>query len=626
MNKQTTNNQNTSEDEKNYVLTAIVLVYNGEHYLEACLKSLVNQTLDDLEILLINDASTDDSLSICREFERTYENVRLVNKEENEGLASSANLGISLAKGEYIILVDNDDIIPSYAYEKLYKKAKETNADICTGKANFLRERTQFEFDFRENYVWEKERVITDVNDFPEIFEDSYYWNKIIRKELLIKNDIKLPDGMIYADRHFAHNAFIHANKIAVIPDCVYLWRQIKSSLSQQRRTTDNYINRLDSYDLDLDSFIDSCDIYFKFLLRRIIVPIRGILNSEEFEDVVFERVQPLIKIQEDKFENLYDNDLNQIDNICAYLISNNHRLELKKLLQLDLKYQREVYTEDGVSYWKLPLFRNPNIPVPDELFKIRYLLSQFVTIDNINITKDKISFSNIRIPEHLPIKDLQIALIGLTDQENVFEENTLTFDLKVDENGDDLSYSTEISSESLANFELYDVFLKCVYEDGKFNYIRLNDVIIEEINGKTNNMKSYLTPIGNLSLISQNMDNQFEIDCDENKLKVNMRNKQSIKKNLRMLVRKDSTNELIHLSLNDEGDAFELEWKYFLDPRSSYLLFITVFNDNAKIRRNVRFKEKLLDEFCEKSVITDNNLDVPVYKADNGDIRIKSL
>ena len=184
------NNQN-SLDNKSYALTAIVLVYNGELYLEQCLNSLVNQTLDNLEILLINDASTDDSISICKKYEKNFDNVRLIDKEINEGLATSANLGISLARGEYIILVDNDDIIPNYAYEKLYNKAKENDADICTGKANFLRGRSQFEFDFRETHVWKKEQVVTDVNDFPELFEDAFYWNKIIRKDLLIENDSK---------------------------------------------------------------------------------------------------------------------------------------------------------------------------------------------------------------------------------------------------------------------------------------------------------------------------------------------------------------------------------------------------------------------------------------------------
>ena len=81
--------EKTDEDNEQYNLTAIVLVYNGEPYLEDCLESLVNQTIEGLEILLINDASTDDSLSICRQFEMDYDNVFVINKEENSGLCYS---------------------------------------------------------------------------------------------------------------------------------------------------------------------------------------------------------------------------------------------------------------------------------------------------------------------------------------------------------------------------------------------------------------------------------------------------------------------------------------------------------------------------------------------------------
>lgn len=618
--------QNISEDNKSYGLSAIVLVYNGLPYLEECINSLVNQTLENLEILLINDASTDDSLSVCKKFEKMYDNVRLIDKEKNEGLATSANLGISLARGEYVILVDNDDIIPSYAYEKLYNKAKEVNADVCTGKANFLIGQSQFEFDFRENFVWRKEQVIEDVNDFPELFEDAYYWNKIIRKDLLIEHDIKLPIGMIYADRYFSHMVYVYSNKIAIIPDCVYLWRQIKSSLSQGRRNTENYVNRLDSYDLDLEYLIKSCDIYFKMLLRRIIIPIKGILNNSEFEDIVFNRVRFLIKEQEKNFDNLYDNDLNLIDNVYAYLISNNYKNELKELLQLDLKYQREVYEEDGKSYWNLPLFRNPNIPIPDELFEINQLINQFVTIDELNINKDKIIFSNIRIPRYLEIEKLQLVFMGLTNHKNLLEKNTLTFDLdSMNINGNKV-YNIEIFSNELSYFEKYDVFLKVTYSNEKSAKLRINEISIQEINCDVDNMKPVITPAGNISIVTQNLIKEFKIDFDEEKIKIILRDQDTIKKNLKFLVRKDSTGELIHFTFNEEESIYELEWKYFLDSRSSYLLFLTIFNDKGQIKKNIRFKENFLVDFSEKSLRTNNNLNAKIYIKSDGEIWIKSF
>ena len=263
-----------SGEKYEYKLTAVVLVYNGLPYLRKCLESLVNQTLDGLEILLINDVSTDDSLSVCREFERDYDNVRVIDKEINEGLATNANLGIELAKGEYVILVDNDDIIPVDAYEKLYTKAKENDADISVGKANFIVGNYQQEMNYNDKTGWEEERVINDINEFPLLFHDAFYWNKIMRRDMLLEHNIRLPIGMIYADRLFSHTAYIHANKISIIPDCVYLWRRHESSLSMKREKIENYINRLDSYDMNLDDIINHYPDYIKIILRRILLPI----------------------------------------------------------------------------------------------------------------------------------------------------------------------------------------------------------------------------------------------------------------------------------------------------------------------------------------------------------------
>ena len=432
--------------------------------------------------------------------------------------------------------------------------------------------------------------------------------------------------GMIYADRYFAHMAYVYANKVAIIPDCVYLWRQIKSSLSQGRRNTDNYVNRLDSYDLDLDYLIKSCDIYFKMLLRRIIIPIKGILNNSEFEDVVFNRVRFLIKEQEKEFDNLYDNDLNLIDNIYAYLISNNYKTELKQLLQLDLKYQRDVYDEDGKSYWNLPLFRNPDISIPDGLFEIKQLTNQFVTIDELNVTKEKIIFSNIQIPRYLEIEKLQLVFMGLTNYENLLEENSIYFDLNaINRNGIKV-YSIEISTDELSYFEKYDVFLNVIYKNEKSIKLRINEISIKEIICDVNNMKPVITPAGNVSLITQNLNKEFRIDCDKDKVKIILRDQDTIKKNLKFLVRKDSTRELIHFTFNEEEGIYELEWKYFLDPRSSYLLFLTIFNDKGEIKRNIRFKDNFLIDFSEKSLKTSNNLNAKIYDSKNGEIWIKSL
>ena len=188
------------DSSENLKLSAIVLVYNSENYLEDCLDSLVNQTLDNMEIILVNDASIDDSLSICKQYAANYEYIRIIDKKVNEGLAITGNTGIEAAKGEYIILVDNDDIIPPYAYEKLYNKAIETNSDIVTGKANFLIGDYQYQMDDYELSVWRNERTIKSAKEFSNIYHDAFYWNKIIRR--------KLPCCLRLVNRYRRENTF----------------------------------------------------------------------------------------------------------------------------------------------------------------------------------------------------------------------------------------------------------------------------------------------------------------------------------------------------------------------------------------------------------------------------------
>ncbi len=472
-----------------YNVTAVVLVYNGQPYLEACLDSLVNQSLEGLEILLINDASTDNSLEICRKYEKNHDNVFVVDKQKNEGLATSANLGISLAKGEYVILVDNDDVVPKHAYEKLYRKAMASDSDICTGKANFLTDTSQYEMHYLETHVWQKERTIDDVAEFPEIFHDAFYWNKIIRKDLLVENDIKLPEGMIYADRNFSHTAYVHAKRISVIPDCVYLWRIRSDSLSMKKRKLDNYVNRIDSYELGLDDITGRYSDYFKILLRRVFIPIRGMLDDGEFEEFLFTRVYSLIKSQEQIITDIYDNDLTNEFNIYLYLILNADRQGLRKFLQFDLSAQSDVVSENGKCYWNLAQFRNPEFNIPDEFFEIRYLESQFFNVSEIRSAESSIIFDKIEIPECYPMNTGYVILKGRTDENGIYEDNWLCFELK----GDGNVYSCEIPLDELGNCE-YDVFFKSVNENSIPNEFRIAETNISHISNNSSGVQIAFT------------------------------------------------------------------------------------------------------------------------------------
>ena len=115
-------------------ISVIIPVYNTEEYLGNCLTSICTQTLEDLEIICINDASEDNSLNILNDFANKDKRIKVINFRLNKGAAVARNNGIKIAKGEFISFIDSDDYLETADfYEKLYNKAIQTNADITKG-------------------------------------------------------------------------------------------------------------------------------------------------------------------------------------------------------------------------------------------------------------------------------------------------------------------------------------------------------------------------------------------------------------------------------------------------------------------------------------------------------------
>ena len=196
--------------EYEYKLSVVLIVYNTEEFLEECLDSLVNQTLDDMEIICVNDESTDNSLNILKKYAKKYDNIKIID-QKNQGGAVAGNNGLKQAKGEYVTLLDSDDIVVLDAYEKLYNKAKETDSDIVGGKPAIYFKGHLKEISLKHN-IWLKERSINPDNDF-DIYYDVFYWDKIYRRELIEKNDIYMIPGKLYADAPLVFKAYFYAKK-----------------------------------------------------------------------------------------------------------------------------------------------------------------------------------------------------------------------------------------------------------------------------------------------------------------------------------------------------------------------------------------------------------------------------
>ena len=605
-----------------YKLSSIVLVYNGEEYLRPCLDSLVNQTLDGLEIILINDKSTDCSLDICKEYASKHDNIRIIDKQDNHGLATSANMGIQIARGEYVILVDNDDIIPKDAYEKLYNNAKEHDADISVGKANFIVGNWQQEMRDFERTVWNEERVFK-TEDYTKIFCEAFYWNKIMRKEFLMDNDTYLPvETKVYADRKFVHEAFCLANKIAMIPDCVYLWRRVtetdQESLSMRRKEAWNYIDRIDSYEKNLDFYTGFYKNYFKRLMRRVIYPIEGIIDNEKFEKVYFERGASLLKRECPKVDDLYENDMTTLENIYLYLSLNDCRDEIKELIINNEDY-RDLVDIDEKTYWNIPLFRNEELGIPDEIFEVKSLMSNFIDIEKLSTDRDYIRFKNVRLPKYLDVESAEIFLMERIGTDEVLEENFKSYELV--ESDERNVFNLNIPIADLNLFQIHDVYLQANYKSKSPNKVRIREKCIGAIENNNDKIEIYSTKKRSNIAISTNYYDKFKFELISDEVGMTMINKSEgkIKRELPIFIKDLKTGGFIKFLFYKDLFEDNIKWTE-LDEKGNYGFYLSALR-NGIIKMGAPMKKSDLIDF--KDMKMDN---IILYEDKEGNIKLDIL
>lgn len=219
-------------------VSVIVPVYNVEKYLEKCLNSLVNQTLDNIEIIIVNDGTKDNSEEIIKKFMEKYPQKIVYLKKENGGLSDARNYGMPYAKGEYIAFLDSDDYVEKDIYKEMYELAKKENSDMV--ECNFLWEYpNKVREDIGQVYngkkeMLEKVRVVA--------------WNKLIRRSILEKTQIQFPKGLRYEDVEFTYKLIPHLNKVSFLkkPYIHYIQRE-NSIINVQNERTKEIFTVLDN-------------------------------------------------------------------------------------------------------------------------------------------------------------------------------------------------------------------------------------------------------------------------------------------------------------------------------------------------------------------------------------------
>lgn len=235
------------------ILSIIVPVYNAEKFLDKCITSLLNQTISDIEIILVNDGSTDSSLDICYKFEQADNRVK-VYSQSNSGQSKARNVGLENATGQYIAFVDSDDWVDEDYYEKLVEACERNDAEVSCASILRVRKHSQ---KFRINYTSEK--VITEAQakiDAARVPDMCYVWNKVYRRSFLDKLNLKFIEGMFFEDVDFVTRAVYFSNKIVTVPGTYYhYWTNGNSTVKTMHKSDKKCRDSLESKKYVLEFF-----------------------------------------------------------------------------------------------------------------------------------------------------------------------------------------------------------------------------------------------------------------------------------------------------------------------------------------------------------------------------------
>ena len=260
-------------------VSIIVPVYNVEKYIEKCLNTLVNQTLEDIEIIIVNDGSKDNSEVIINEFIKKYPHKIKYLKKENGGLSDARNFGIPHAKGEYIAFLDSDDYVELNTYKDMYELAKSEHSDYV--ECDFLWEYpNRVKKDIGQEYngkheMLEKVRVVA--------------WNKLISQRVIKKSKIQFPKGYRYEDIEFTYKIIPYIEKVSFLKkQCIhYVQREGSISNLQNERTIEifdvledviNYYKEMNLYE---EYFHELEYTYTRILLCSSLLRMCKIENKE---------------------------------------------------------------------------------------------------------------------------------------------------------------------------------------------------------------------------------------------------------------------------------------------------------------------------------------------------------
>jgi glycosyltransferase involved in cell wall biosynthesis len=296
---------------KNIKISIIVPVFNVEEYIEKCLETLINQTLKEIEIILIDDKSTDNSVKICRRYAKKDNRLVIISNEKQIKQGLSRNKGISIAKGEFVGFIDPDDWIDLNFFEKLYKAATSSNSDIAKGEVVFSSKKGEIKLSSNLN---EQIKKGLKKGIHLSLLFSYEHCAAIYKRKLLLLNNIQYAALSNAEDAFFLLQVSFFSKKIILVKHIKYYYRQHVNS-TESLRDKNYYNNILEYFRLHIE-FINELDIQ-KNLYDQLF------LNGYKFVKNRYYEIKTTPNLK--NYENEY------IENL--FIISARYKYGIEKLL-----------------------------------------------------------------------------------------------------------------------------------------------------------------------------------------------------------------------------------------------------------------------------------------------------
>lgn len=262
------------------VVSVVIPVYNVEKYIKECLDSIVNQTYKDLQIILVDDGSTDSSGKICDEYAQKDNRITVVH-QKNAGAGAAKNTGLEHVKGKYLSIIDSDDFIELDMYEKMLSYMISEKVDVvqCGFNDYFVNEKKSRGFDCR------KLNVSNFLKEFPYEWRYAIFANKMFKIELL--SDTRFPVGRKIDDEFFTYKLIVKAKNIYNTGDTLYNYRMRKSSVMNESNNDKLIEDRIDCFVQRYEFIKDNKPKISKYFYRHlsdILLYYRTCASSDELK------------------------------------------------------------------------------------------------------------------------------------------------------------------------------------------------------------------------------------------------------------------------------------------------------------------------------------------------------